>query len=152
MLMLIVEAGGRRYGVPASRIVEVLPVPVLRPLPGMPAFFPGVFSYHSHIVPVMDLSALLTGRPAPLLLSTRIVLVRAQPLRTGGPVLLGLLAEHATETLACTREEFQPAGVQSRQAPYAGDILVRPDGLIQELNVDRVLTAEIQDQLFGVPA
>ena len=79
--------------------------------------------------------------------------MRFQPSRIAGPVLLGFLAEHATETLACTREDFQPAGVQGSAAPYAGDILVRPEGLIQELNVDRVLTAELEEQLFaGVPA
>ena len=64
MLLLILEAGGMRYGVPASRIVELLPAPELRPLPGTPAFVRGVFSYHGSIVPVIDLSALLTGRPA----------------------------------------------------------------------------------------
>lgn len=152
MLLLIMEAGGTRYGVPASRIVEVIPVPVLRPLPGLPAFVPGVFSYHGSVVPVIDLSALLTGRPARPLLSTRIFLVNFEPLRTSAPVLLGFLAEHATETLTCTREEFQPVGVHGSQAPYAGDILIRPDGLIQELNLDRVLTAELQEQLFGVAA
>ncbi len=67
--------------------------------------------------------------------------------------MLGFLAEHATETISCTREEFQPAGVHGSKAPYAGDILVRPDGFIQELNVDRLLTTELQEQLFaGEPA
>ena len=152
MLLLIVEAGGTRYGLPASRIVEVIPVPVLRSLPGLPALVTGVFSYHGRVVPVIDLSMLLTGRPAKLLLSTRIVLVSFPPLRPGEPIWLGLLAEHATETLTCTREEFQPAGVHGREAAYAGDILIHQDSLIQELNVDRLLTAELQDQLFGAAA
>lgn len=150
MLLLILEAGGTRYGVSASRIVEVIPAPVLRSVPGSPSFVAGVFSYHGRVVPVLDLSALLTGRPARPLLSTRIVLVSLEPLRTAAPGLLGLLAEHATETLTCTRKEFQPIGLKGSQAPYAGDILVRPDGFIQELNVDRILSEERQEQLFGV--
>ena len=152
MLLLLVEAGGARYGIEASRIVEVIPAPVLRHLPGVPAYVAGVFSYYGHLLPVVDLSALLTGHAAQVLLSTRVIVLNIHPARAAEPVLLGLLAEHATETLACNREEFQPVGIQRPEAPYAGNILVRPDGLIQELNVDRVLTADVQDQLFGVSA
>ncbi len=66
MLLLVLEAGEAHYGVPASRIVELLPAPALRPLPGTPAFVAGVFSYHGSIVPVIDLSTLMTGKPARL--------------------------------------------------------------------------------------
>lgn len=149
MLLLMLKAGDARYGVPASRILEVIPVPVLRPLARTPGFVCGVFSYHGTVVPVIDLTALITGQPARLLLSTRILLINFQPLQAPGPVLFGLLAEHATETVTCTREEFQPTGIQGSEAPYTGGILVRPYGLIQELDVDRVLTAVLQEQLFG---
>ena len=147
MLLLIVEAGGARYGVAASHIVEVIPVPVLRPLPGTAAAVAGVFSYHGSIVPVIDLTVLLTGRPSRQVLSTRILLVSLEATRGAGPVLFGVMAEHATETLECNRAEFQPAGINGVAVPFAGDILVRPDGLLQELRVDRMLTAELHQQL-----
>jgi chemotaxis-related protein WspB len=152
MLLLILEAGGMRYGVAASRVVEVIPVPVLRPLPGISAFIPGVFSYHGRVVPVVDLSMLLSDGLSRRLLSTRILLVRFQGLQGNEAVLVGFMAEHATETLECNREEFQPAGVHGSGTPYAGDILVRPEGLIQELDLDRVLTAELHEQLFAEPS
>ncbi len=155
MVLLVLEAGGARYGVPAVRITEVLPAPGLRPLPGTPAWVAGLFSYHGQVVPVIDIPALLTGRPAPALLSTRIVLVKFQPLGLDRQLLLGLLAEHVTEAVVCSREEFQPAGVRGSDAPYAGDILIRGGGLIQEMDVDRLLTADLCEQLFagsGVPS
>lgn len=152
MLLLIVEAGGMRYGVPASRIVEIIPAPVLQPLAGLPGFVPGVFTYHNRLVPVVDLSALLTGQMARPLLSTRMVLVNLRPKQGAAPLILGLLAEHATEMLSCARDEFQAIDSQVRSAPFASEILVHPDGLVQKLNVDRVLTPELQDQLFGAAA
>ena len=148
MVWLVVEAGGARYGVPAARIAQVLPAPELRPLPGTPPWVAGVFSYHGDVVPVIDLSALLAGHPAPALLSTRILLVSFLPLHREQSVLLGLLAEHATETVSCAPEELQPAGVRGSEAPYAGDILVRGGSLIQQLDVDRLLAPDWQEQLF----
>ena len=148
MVLLLFEAGGARYGIPGSRIIEVLPAPRIRPLPGTPSWVAGAFSYHGGVVPVIDLSALLTGRAAPAVLSTRVLLVRLQPACLKEPVLLGLLAEHATETLSCAREDFQPAGLRGSAAPYAGDILVRDDCLIQNVDVDRLLAPDLQQQLF----
>jgi chemotaxis-related protein WspB len=152
MLLLIVNAGSAQYGIAASRIAELIPVPVLRQLPGTPLFVSGVFSYHGQVVPVIDLSMLLTGHPSQQLLSTRILLVDFQAPRSKQPVLLGIMAEHATETLECNRADFKPASVHGSGAPFAGDILVRPDGLIQELNVDRLIATELQDQLFAEAA
>jgi chemotaxis-related protein WspB len=151
MLLLILEAGTQRFGLTASRIVEVIPAPALRPMPGLPAFIAGAFSYHGRIFPVIDLSSLLTGRPARPLLSTRIVMLNFQPPQGSEPLLLGLLAEHATELLSCAPEEFQPAGVHGIDTPFAGEVLIRPDGLIQELNVDRMLSEKLQEQLLGAP-
>ena len=152
MLLLILEAGTQRFGLAASRIVEVIPAPVLRPMPGLPAFIAGAFNYHGRVVPVIDLSSLLTGQPSRPLLSTRIVMLNFQPSQGGEPLLLGLLAEHATELLSCPSEDVQPAGVHGLDTPFAGEVLIRPDGLIQELNVDRLLSANLHEQLFGAPA
>ena len=151
MVLLLFEAGGARFGIPGSRITEVLPAPVIRPLPGTPSWVAGAFSYHGEVVSVIDLSALLTGRPAPAVLSTRVLVVRFQPSCVKQAVLLGLLAEHATETLSCAREDFQLAGVWGSAAPYAGDILVRDGCLIQEMDVDRLLAPDLQQQLFLSP-
>ena len=152
MVILVLEIAGERYGVPARRVLEVIPAPVLRRLPGAPALTRGIFSYHGEIVPVIDLSSLLTGRPSRPLLSTRILIAKFQPSTMAKSFLLGFMAEHATDMIACRREDFQPAGVQGNGTPYAGDILACSDGLIQELDLDRVLSPELQQELFGALA
>ena len=149
MLLLIMDAGGARYGVAASQVDEVIPVPVLRSLAGMPPFISGVFSYHGTLVPVLDLSMLLADRPSQQFLSTRILRVRLQRSGDNDPVLVGLMAEHATETVECNPEEFQSAGVHGCSKPYTGSILIRPEGLIQQLHVESLLTAELREQLLA---
>ncbi len=148
MLLLIIEAGGRRYGVAATRVVEVVPVPALRTLPESPPFIAGVFSNHGTFVPVIDLSMLLTKRPSRQWLSTRILLLRSQLSRTAEPVLVGLMAEHVTDTLECQREEFQSVGVPGSGKPYAGGVRICADGFIQELDVDGLLTSCVDGQFL----
>lgn len=150
MLLLVFHAGSGRFGLEASRIVEVISVPLLRLAPRGEAWLAGLFNYRDTVVPVIDLSVLLSGRPSRMLLSTRIVVVQ-WPAPDGALHPLGLLAERATETTTCDPAEFQPAGVQTPEAPYAGEILIGPEGMIQKVEVEKLLPPEVQDQLFGAP-
>jgi chemotaxis-related protein WspB len=144
MLLIVFEAGAERFGLDVSRVREVLPVPTLRPLPSAPEYVAGLFDYHGTLVPVIDLSRLLMGQPARLLLSTRIVLVEY-----GETHLLGLLAERATETVSCREEDCLPAGVTVTGAPYLGPILNDKDGMIQRVTVEELLPESVRETLFA---
>jgi chemotaxis-related protein WspB len=143
MLLIVFEAGAERFGLDVSRVREVLPVPTLRPLPSAPEYVAGLFVYHGTLVPVIDLSRLLVGQPARLLLSTRIVLVEYVDAH-----LLGLLAERATETVSCREEDCLPAGVTVTGAPYLGPILNDKDGMIQRVTVEELLPESVRETLF----
>ncbi len=147
MLLLLFHAGSALFGVEASRIVEVVSAPSLRMTPHAGASVAGLFNYRGTIVPVIDLSVLLTGTPARRLLSTRVVVVDWRA-ANGATYPLGLLVEKATEAITCRKEEFQPAGIQAPEAPYAGEILIRPEGMIQKLELEKLIPLELQDQLF----
>jgi chemotaxis-related protein WspB len=143
MLLIVFQAGAERFGLDVSRVRGVLSVPTLRSLPSAPEFVAGLFDYHGTLVPVIDLSRLLAGRPASLLLSTRIVLVDYDDAH-----LLGLLAERATETVSCREEDCQPAGVTVTGAPYLGPILRHEDGMIQRVTVEELLPESVRKTLF----
>ncbi len=147
MLLLLFDAGGARYGLDASRIVEVLPVPALRPIARAPSYVAGLLNYHGLLVPVLDLTALITGDPAPLRLSSRIVIVDFRA-ADGTRHPLGLLAERATEAILCRDTDFQPAGIQTPEAPFAGEVFVARDGAIQRVDIEMLLPAEVQQTLF----
>jgi purine-binding chemotaxis protein CheW len=76
--VLVFLLDGRRHGVDAGAVAEVLPALAVSPFPGQPAYVAGAIDLRGTIVPVVDLRARF-GRPArPMELSDRIVVARAR--------------------------------------------------------------------------
>jgi chemotaxis-related protein WspB len=147
MILLLFQLGPDRYALDASRVAEVLPWVGLKQIPQAAPGVAGVFNYHGAPVPVVDLSAMALGRPARRSLSTRLVLVRYQA-ESGTPRLIGLLVEQATETLRRNPGDFRPAGVSSPDAPYLGPVTNDERGIIQWVEVERLLKPEVRSQLW----
>jgi chemotaxis-related protein WspB len=80
-------------------------------------------------------------------LSTRIILVK-YPLEVQHPHALGLIAEHATNMMQRSIQDFIETGVESDEARYLGRVANDAEGLIQWIEVERLLTPEIRDVLF----
>lgn len=86
--------GETEYGLPVEQIERVVPyVPLRSPDSRLP-YFIGWLDYRGKPVPVVDVSRMLAGRPAPRLLSTRLVIVGFRV--TPGVDRLGLVVERAT--------------------------------------------------------
>ena len=150
MLFITFRLGGERYALEAERIVEVLPLvdlqTVLRPPPGIA----GTLNYHGEFVPVLDLSQMILGRPAPQRLSTRLIVARVNG--DQGFRLLGIIAENVTETMRCDANDFVSPGIVSGEAPFLGTVHVGKRGLVQRVDVDRLLTSRQRDFVFEPPA
>ena len=142
MLLLVFQSGNQRFGIDTAEVIEVAPPLSCRRLPHAPVYVAGLANYRGETVPVIDVSALLGGAPAPLLMSTRLVLVRYN-----GRVL-GLLAERAVETATCRESDLQPMPVRIEGAPYLGPVLVDRAGTIQKITVAGLLPPAGRDMLF----
>lgn len=147
MLFLVFHLGADRYAVDAKEVVEVLPAVRLKQIPLAPAWVAGVLSYRTVPVPVIDMSALALGQPAPRRLSTRIILVN-YPDRHGVPRLLGLMAEKTTETLRRQRSDFVSPGVSHANARFLGPVAADAHGFVQWVDVNQLLPAQVRDLLF----
>ena len=147
MLFLLFQLGSERYALDASRVVEVVPLLCLQRLPQAPPGVAGVFNYRGQPVPAVDLSQLTMGEPAQECLSTRIIIVN-YPDREGRPHLLGLIAEHATETFRAEASDFIEHGMKVG-APYLGPVFVGPKGPIQWVREQRLLSEPVRDSLFS---
>ena len=150
MLFLLFQLGSERYALQAGRVVEVLPLLCLQRLAQAPAGVAGVFNYRGQPVPAVDLSVLTVGKPSQECLSTRIVIIN-YPDREGRLHLLGLIAEHATDTLRADTSDFVEHGIKVG-APYLGPVMAGPKGPIQWLREQRLLSEPVRDSLFSVAA
>lgn len=145
-LHLQFELGSDRYLLPVGRVIEVLPLPVLKELPGAPAGVVGVADRSGRAVPVVDLARLATGRPASDRRSTRLVLVRYPA--PGGERPLGLVLERAVTVVRAAEGDFQSAGVLG--ASWLGGVAAPADGarLAQRVEVEGLLPPALREVLF----
>lgn len=147
MLFLLFQLGKDCYALDAGQVVEVLPLVDLKRLPHAPPGVAGIFNCRGMPVPVIDLNDFTLGQPARKRLSTRIILVNYTG-EEGAKHLLGLIAERATETLQRKPEDFTASGITSNAAPYLGPVTVDTRGLIQWIEVSRLLPTSVRDLLF----
>ncbi len=147
MLFLLFQLGRDHYALNVAQVAEVLPLVQMKEIPHAPLGVAGVFIYRGAPVPVLDLSALALGRPAHMRLSTRLLLVH-YPDATGTRRLLGLIAEKATETLHRDPADFVASGVNNDGAPYLGPVASDARGVIQWIEVDKLLPAAVREMLF----
>ena len=150
MLFLLFQLDQDRYALDASQVAEVLPLVGVKRIPQAPAGVVGVFDRHGAPVPLIDLSQLALGRPAESRLSTRIIIVR-YPDDGGHRRLLGLIAEKATETMRRERADFVDSGIRSDGAAYLGPVAADARGLVQWVEVSKLLTGPVRDALFREP-
>lgn len=149
MLFLLLRLGRDRYALEAGSVEEVLPLLELKALPQAPAGIAGLFSYHGTPVPVLDLGLLALGRPARRRFSTRIALVKLADAGGEQKKLLGLMAEQMTQTLHRAPEEFTDSGVNCVEAPWLGAVTSDDAGLIQRIDVERLLPPAVRAALFA---
>jgi chemotaxis-related protein WspB len=149
MTLLAFGAGGRRYGIDVRAVAAVVPVPPLRPLDLAPEWVAGVFVFLGHLVPVVDLCRIHGGCAARRAFGTRIVVV-PYPGPDGTVRHVGLAAEGVTDIVELDGAALQPPGVRVESTPWLGAMGPDERGeLLQVVDVDRLLPAEVRDLLFA---
>jgi len=149
MLFLLFQLGDVRYALEASRVIEVIPLLSLKPLPHAPRGVSGVFNYHGAPVPAVDLCEWTLGRPARALLSTRIIIVN-YPDSQNTQRLLGLVAERATEFIRKDPKELHESAFRAGRAAHLGPIFMDAGEAIQCLDERRILSEPVCDSLFSM--
>lgn len=147
MTFLLFQIGADRYALEIRRIAEALPRVKLKAIPRAAAGIAGVFDYHGQPTPVVDLTALALGRPARNRLSTRLLVVSCTA-ADGTSRPLGLLAEQATVMARFEPKDFQEPGVSAPGTPYLGPVVNDAHGLIQLVEVEKLLPPTVREQLW----
>lgn len=142
-LFLLFSAGGSRFAMSTSDIVEVLPALEWTEVPHSPDGVAGIFSYRGQTLPLVDLSLLTAGRPSVVRMSTRIAVVRSPETLAAAA---GLIVEKATETMRASEQDFKTSGLVLA-APYLGRVLSLPDGILQHFDVKAFLKSDFAERL-----
>jgi chemotaxis-related protein WspB len=148
MLLLTFQADNQHYAIDAGHVLEVIPIVKIRKLPGTPGFVRGVLNYRGTPVPVIDITLMLSGRPSVEHLSSRIILVK-YPEKGESENVLGVLAEHATDTAIRETADFIDSGIASPGMPCLGKISVVGKTMLQIVKIDDLLTDELKAILFA---
>src|ERR1700722_10175864 len=150
MLYLLFQLGKDRYALEAGQVIEVLPLINFKRIPRAPSGVAGVFNYHGTPVPLIDLTELALGRPSQAKMSTRIVLINYLE-ESGKKHLIGMVAEYVMETLQKAECDFVDSGVAATDSPYLGSVATEENGIIQRIEVSRLLPQSLREQLFCEP-
>jgi purine-binding chemotaxis protein CheW len=107
--VLVFEVGGRRYGLPAADVRELIRAVAVVPLPGAPPLVEGVINVRGRVVPVLDVRARL-GLPAkPPEPADHLIVARA------GERPVALRVDRATDLV-----RLDPAGVEEARGLVPG--------------------------------
>lgn len=147
MQLLTFTVAGQDYAIESRRVVEVLPLVPARPLPRMPAYMRGIFTFRGGLVPLVDLGMRLADRPPAERLSTRVIVVDLRS-PAGPPRRLGLIAENVISIRSTEDADAALPAFDLAAAPFLGRVLRLDGRTVQLLEVDRLLPDELAAGLF----
>lgn len=151
MLLFVFRAGMSRFAVNAAQIQEVCPFPTLLSPPEAVPGFPGWCNFRGQVTPVLDLTWRLSGQTWQPSLGTRLLLVdiARDDAKLAQPLLFAV--ERFTATVRCEDSQLQLPGVHLPDSPYLHRIFVDNQGLIQILDVTKVINEAFAQALLITP-
>lgn len=147
MQFLVFHLGADRYALATGAVLQVLPLLELKRLPRAPEYVAGLMNLQGAPVPVIDLCMLAVGAPCRPHFDTRII-VTDYAAADGARHRLGLMAERVTGVRKLDEAVFVEPGVAVPAAPYCGRVAPLEDGLLQAIDLNKLLTEEVQRILF----
>ena len=148
MLFMQFKINDDRYVIEAKDIIEIVPFANLKRIPKAPPYVAGLLNYRGDAVPVIDICFLMSEKLCELKLSSRIALVNYKD-DDGKLVCIGLLIEHLTETVRFDEKDFSDSGVNLKDNPYLGKIVIDDNCIVQMVNIRKIISEEAREILFN---
>ena len=149
MKVLVFHIGADRYGLPLRQVQRVLPLLELKGIPLAPDSVAGLLNLHGAPMPVIDLSRISGRAPSRQHYDTRIV-VTDYTAPDGAVHALGLMAERVQGVQDVAPQDLASSGVQA--APFLGRVAGDAQGMVQLVEVNDLLPAELRARLFPAEA
>lgn len=137
MLMLLFQVEDEPWAIAAAEVEDIVSLASLQALSSVATEqyqqLAGVLNYHGESLPVIDVSAVLGGQPAPQALSTRIAVVKDSGGEDGARY--GLILDRAYETAYLSETVCLPFHDRYVQAALKG-----PQGVVRRLAIAPLLS------------
>ena len=137
--------GNEVFGVPITRVQEVLDYPSITRVPRAPSFMRGVINLRGAVVPVADIR-IKFGMPATKRHVNTCIIV-LEVITGDGPVVVGILADHVLEVVELSDADIAPPpkiGTKLK-AYYLDGLGKRSDGFFIILNMDNIFNERAEE-------
>jgi purine-binding chemotaxis protein CheW len=135
--LFCLQMNGERFALEASLVHEVVRLPPLTPLPGMPNFLLGVCAHRGEVLPVVDLAKLMGRGETKTHNRSRMAVTRVDGMVVA---LLTDLVEGLTR-LPASLIESAPVGATQRGAEFLAGVSSDPLGTFSVLDLRRLVAA-----------
>jgi chemotaxis-related protein WspB len=145
MLLILFHIGNNLYAIETNKLIEIVPMVMLRSIQSARNFVVGIFNYRGRIIPAVDLCYLMSGKPSQICYSTRIMIV--QTASDTRPI--GLIAERVSETLKVSIAQTETTEVIN-DSSYLGKLLLTDQGMIQLIDWEALALDALETEKDGV--
>ncbi|MCL6571015.1 MAG: chemotaxis protein CheW [Bacillus sp. (in: Bacteria)] len=131
---LIFKVGQEEYGIHISQVVSIERMQTITPYPNRSPHVLGVTSIRNIVMPVVDLSAALTGESLKATDATRIIIVQTLE------QVIGLVVDAATDVLDIAQDTIQhPNLLETKDVSYLLGISKLDHRLLILLDIEKLL-------------
>ena len=131
--------GSQHFGIEIHRVMEVISLPAITPLPGTPNFVEGLIDVRGQLVPVVDLRKRLGETTRANTMQTRILIVRLNKKKTG------LIVDAADQVYTVPAENIQPPPEQGSDFVLA--VAKQENVVLVILDLEKLLSVDEQATL-----
>ena len=139
--------GHESYGIPVTKVREIVRMIDITPVPGMPAYVRGVINLRGKIIPVIDLRLRFHLANAEITERTCTIVVQMAP-RPGVVSLMGLIVDAVEAVAHVTGEQLEPVPDfgGSLNLDYVLAVARVKGGVKTLLNIDEVVAADAAEK------
>ena len=135
--LVVFALGDGEWGIPISRVQEIIRYSAPRRLPDAPPSIEGVIDLRGRIVPVVDLRARF-GLPDERPDDSKIVVVEV------GDDVMGIIVDEVAEVLTVGTDRAEtPPPIAASGAPYLESVIKVDERLLVVVDVEKLLGAEL---------
>ena len=129
--------GEQVYGIEIPDVIEIIEVPPITAVPGVPSYIKGIINVRSKIVPVVNIRSRFGKEEIPFNDRTCIIIVS-----TGDDVSVGLIVDSVADVIPVTEQHI---GVNSNK--FIKSILEMNDGIKLVLDVSKLIDEHASEEM-----